>query len=271
MAITSRQKHNNVTKEGLTQVTITKSHQDSSKSFVSPDFSKKESWYYQAVEVVDEVATTSDELTYSFASGKTVIDLKQVTDREDWQHKGIAVKKNDVIITTGFTITPSTNSLLFDSANQPSDTIKVSYSYENGSAFCLEAAAGKKILLDYVETQFSANCTFNDTLVFELLLNNPNTGNNEVVVGKNEYYMPQDFLNKGNNGSVMEPFGGLTKKINIFPWNYLTGYTFKPVGDPTTDPSKNEFNGAKMYLKSNTPYTDCEIATGTLYCRIEDL
>jgi len=261
------------TSEGLMKMSLDKSFQDSSKSFVSHDYSNKASWFYKSVEVADEVATTSDNLTYSYGSGKTIIDLDLVTDRQDWLQKGITIKKNDVVITTGFTVNLGSNNVVFDTALLGTDVVKVSYAYENGSEFELIASAGKKILLSYVETQFSIGTVFpaNDYMLFELVLNNPNVGGQDYVAATVEYKTAKDFLNKGNNGSVLRAFGELTKDVNIFPWNYMTGFIVKPFGDATTDPTKNEFNKIRIKMKNNGVYTNCDIATGTFYCRIENL
>jgi len=259
-------------KDGKPRTVITKSFSDSSKSFVTPDFSDKSTWFYSAIEVDDEIAIDSgDQIIYTFASGKTVIDLDKITNRDDWKSKGIIVKKNDIEITTGFSVNCSSKQIIFDSANQGSDIIKVSYSYENGSTYILTADSGKVLNMNTVEAQFSAGVTFNDILRYELILNNPSTSDTDVIAKIMDYKSPQDFLNISNGGRVLEPFGGFTSKINIFFWDYLTGFILKPVGDATTNPYKNEFNKLRISLIQDEPYTNCEIATATMYCKIEDL
>lgn len=265
-------------KDGITKTAPVKSYAESSKSFVSPDFANRCSWFFESTRVTDETATDfGDQTTYTFAPNDYVINLNMVTDREDYKGSGtidctIVVKVNDVVQSSGYSITfPAVNtkgaSVVFDSALSGGDVVKVTYSKEAGSAFEVVAASGKQILLDYVETQFSAGATFNDTLVFELIAD---FGGGDVVLGKTEYITAQDFLNKGNHGSQLKAFGGLTTDVNVFPWNYLTGFTIKPYAE-SVNPANNEFHKIKMYLKNNTPYTDCEIATGTFYCLIEDL
>jgi hypothetical protein len=271
--LNSRPKKKDQVSDGFHKVSVRKSHREQSRSFVTPDYSNKATWFYNSIRVIDELAINMGVgIIYTFADiNKTIINLTKITDREDCLDLEVIVKKNDVIISSGFTVSYTNKQIVFISANSPTDEIKVSYSYENGSLYELLAIPGKKILLDYVETQFSAGMIFNDILVFEVVLNNSLTGNEDVVLGKMEYHNAADFLNKGNHGSLLEAFGELTKNVNIFPWNYLTGYTIKPVGDSTADPNCNEFNKIRIYLKNNIPYTACEIATGTFYCLIEDL
>lgn len=267
------------TKDGYKKVSTIKSYNDSSKSFVSPDFSDRATWFYESTRVNDEVATDSgDHTTYTFSPNDYVINLDKVTDREDYKGSGsidcrIVIKIDDVEQSSGYSISlpdnPNTKggSVMFDSALTGSEVIKVTYSKESGSAFILAASSGKKIMLDYVETQFSAGAAFNDVLVFELIAD---LGGGDMVLGKTEYITAQDFLNKGNHGSQLKAFGGLSEDVNVFPWNYLTGFTIKSSSE-AVNPANNEFHKVKMYLKNNDPYTNCEIATGTFYCIVEDL
>lgn len=259
-----------ITPEGVTKVVSVKSFNEASKTIVSPDFTKRHTWYYQATLVSDEVATTLDQITYSFASGRTVINLRDVTDRSDWASRDVTIKKNGIILTSGFTVNHSARTIVFGSANLVTDVIAVSYSYENGSAFDLIAAPGKKVKLAHIEAQLSVNVGTEDLLVFEVILNNPNVGNVDYVAGRKEYYNGPDLLNTSNLGNTIDPFGGLTQKINVFPWYYLTGYVIKPVGDATTDPNLNEFNKIRVRLKNNNVLSG-ELATATFYCFEEAL
>jgi len=265
-----------ISKDGFSILTERKSFKDSSRSFVTPDFSDKSTWYYDAARITDEVGFTSDNTAYIFGADKVVIDLSRISDRNDWQSRKIIVKKNDIVITAGFTISlnessPQQSSIIFDNTNDSEDVIKVTYSYAQTSKFELTPAAGKKISFAYVETQFTVGTILTDILRFELVLNNPNTGNADYVAGFYEYCSAKDYMNKGNHGAVVSPFGELTKDVIVLPWDYQSGYTLKPVGDATTNPASGEFNKIRIYLKQDLPYTECELATGTFYCFIEDL
>lgn len=263
-------------KDGTAIFTERKSFKDSSRSFVTPDYSDKSTWYFDAARITDETASTSDQITYVFGSDRIVINLDRISDRNDWQTRKVEVKKNSVVITSGFSIayndaSPQQSRLVFTSANAPEDVILVSYSYAQSSKFELSPAAGKIIKFAYVETQFSVGTVLSDRLRFELVLNNTSTGNTDYVAGFYEYYNAKDYMNKGNHGFVVAPFGELTKDIIVLPWDYQSGYTLKPVGDDTTNPSNGEFNKIKIYLKNDIPYTNTEIATGTFYCFYENI
>jgi hypothetical protein len=194
------------------------------------------------------------------------------------------VKKNDEVITSGFTIDHTNGTVTFDSANAPSDVIKVTYYYGNSSQMDLTATAGKLLFVDYVETQFSAGCVMpaNSKFVFQSVYNGPAVpaygipANYDVVLKSFEYYNAKDFLNESTQAYVVEPFMELTAKVNILPWNYLTGHTIKSPGDVTTDITKNEFNKLRFRLVDinggpDPILTSAEIATGTVYCRIYDV
>lgn len=260
-------------KEGLPLFFATKSFADQSRSFVTPDYCKRQSWYYDVTKVVDEVASTVDNTNFDFALAKTIIHLKWVTDRNEYADRGVFVKVNDVAQTTGFSIiynTSGKSTIAFSSPRDPSDVIKVSYSTPNSSLFELVSSPGKVLRVNYVESQFSAGAVLNDTMRYELILNTPLTGNTDVVVGSVEYQTAADYYNKADLGVVTPPFGELTRDVITFPWNYQTGFIIKPVGDPTTDPTKGEFNKVKIFLKNDEPVTNCDIATGTIFCLVED-
>ncbi len=271
---------------------IIKSYHDSSKSFTTPDFTDRKSWFFDRTRVTDEVMSTSDDTIYSSTRTPTAgwnhdwlrWDLIPNHIRQTETDIVPVVKKNDEVVSSGFTIDYTNGTVTFDSANQPTDVIKVSYSYGNSSRMDLTANAGKKLFVDYVETQFSVGCTIPSTakFVFQSIYNGPAIPaygipeNTDVILRSYEYYNAKDFLNESTQAYVVEPFMELTAKVNILPWNYLTGHTIKPAGDTTTDLSKNEFNKLRIQLVDINGGPDpilssAEIATGTVYCRVHDV
>ena len=268
-------------KDGFTKVVAEKSYKDGAQTVVSPDYGNKATWYFDTTAVTDEIAVDSgDQITYDFASDKVVLNLKKVTDRLEWSDKEVSTTVWDGA--SEVTPTPDHNVVLpasgvnggqivFTSGIDASYDVKVSYHTPNSSCYELTANTGKQLLVDYVETQFTIGLDITDVMVAEFVLNNPNTGNTDYVVGFLEYHSAADFLNISNHGITIKAFGDLTKDVNILPWNYVVGYTLKPVGDATTDPANREFNKIKIYLKNDVPFGDAEIATATFYCKEEDL
>jgi hypothetical protein len=272
--------------------TIVKSYSDSSKSFTTPDFSNRQTWFWDYTQVTDEIMTTTDNILYSSTR----------TPNENWNHDWlnwqlvpnhvrqttpevkVVVKKNDEVIASGFTINYTNGTITFDAANNSGDVIKVSYRYGNSSRFDLTALEGKKLLVDYIETQFSVGCGIpsNCKWVFKAIYNGPAVAamgipaNTDVILKSYEYYSAKDFLNESNQAYTALKFMELNNDVNILPWNYLTGHTIKSAGDTTTDISKNEFNKLRIQLVDinggDDPIVpDCEIATGTVYCLIKDV
>ena len=249
---------------GVQLVTPIKSFLEKTSSRASVDFCDKRTWHYDAAASANEVLTTSDNTVYT-AAHQNVIELRRCTERALMPQYAVTVKKNDVAVTTGFTVNYTNGTVTFSSANQPEDVIKMSYYYAQTSKYEFTPPSGKCWLMNHIEAQFSAGAVFNDTLVFEMILNpNPWTGANDYTIGAGEYMTAADFMNKSNEGVVLEPFGELTQKVNVLPWSYLSGIKFVPRG-VTADFNNNEFNGIRLRLKNNSPYTNCELATATFY------
>lgn len=276
-------------KDGNALFAQRKSYKESSRSFTTPDYSDRKTWFHDYTRINDEVMSTVDNLTYSSTR----------VPQEGWNHSWIlwkripnharqdnptnlkvVVKKNDVILTSGFTIDHDNGNVVFQSANQPSDVIKVSYAYANTSCFDLQAKTGKKLLVDYVEVQFSENCLIdeNDYMIFESIYNGPAIppnvlgaghpglpANVDIVLRTFEYHGFHDFLGESTGAMFCKKFMGMTKEVVILPWNYLTGHTIVPVGE-IADLSVGEFHKLRCKMKNDTLVTECEIATGTFYC-----
>ncbi len=234
-------------------------------SRISIDFCDKTTWYYDAAQITDEILTTSDNTIYT-AIHQNIINLNKITERLFIPEYAVSVKKNDIVITTGFTVNYTNGTVTFDSANQPEDVIKLSYWYAQTSLFEFTPPSNKCWLVNHVESQFSANAIFNDKIVLELIYNpNPYTGNNDLVVPFGEYLTAADFLNKSNEGCVLEPFGELTKKVNILPWSYLSGFKLFPRTIQMDLTKQTEFNALRIRLDNDQPFTQCEIATCAIY------
>ena len=272
--------------------TVVKSYSDSSKSFTSPDFANRQSWYGDTKQVVDEELSSTDNITYSSNRVPTAgwdhdwICWSSIPNhvRQTRPDLRVVVKKNGIVVTTGFTVDYKNGKVIFAAANDVDDIVTVSYFYAESSTFDVTAFAGKVLLVDYIEAQFSVTCVLpiNSMLVFEAIYNGPAVpemgipANYDVPIRTYEYYGAKDFINESTEAYQVKAFMELTKDVNVLPWNYLTGHTIKPVGDATTDITKGEFNKLRMRIVDTNggpdpTLTDCEIATGTVYCFIKDL
>lgn len=257
------------TPDDIPIVTPVKNFSWNSINRVTHDYSDKRTWYYSSIAMTDETCTdTGDHITYDLP--EDIIMPHLISDRDllgtayNW-----TVKKNGSTV-TNYTVNYANNQISFDSANDGGDAITVTGKKQNGSLYDLTPSPTKYWLVDYIEIQVSVDCTFNDTLSFELILNNASTGNADYPVGKTTFNGAKDFLNKSNYGNSFPKFGELTKNVVILPWNFVTGYKIYPVG-MIVDPYKNEFNKLRAKLANNSKMTDCEIATATFYCYERDL
>lgn len=233
-----------------------------STSRVTHDYSDKRTWYYSSTALTDASCTdTGDQTTYDLPTG--LICPYLISDRDllgttyDW------VIKEDGSTVTNYTVDYANHQITFDSAR--SGTITCTGKQQNGSAYDLIPSSSKYWLVDYIEIQVSVDSTFNDTLIFELILNNISTSYNDVVVGKTTFNGARDLLNKSNYGNSFPKFGELTKEVVILPWNFVTGYKIYP-SSVTVNPYKNEFNKLRCRMANNNIMSDCEVATATFYC-----
>lgn len=279
--------------DGTLQFTPYKSYKGSSKSFCTPDYSNPCTWFEDTTQVVGEVLSTVDNTVYT--SGRTVtnwnhywIDWTRIPNSARQVYTTIAPKvyKNDVVITNGFTLDCTNGTVTFDSANDPSDVIKIDYYYGNSPRFTLAATAGKMLLVDYVELQFTVGCSFpaNSPILFEPTYNGPALpanslyqgfpgypANTDLMLNRFYYYDADDFLNESTGVQLGKAFGRLNTDFMILPWEYLTGYAVKAPGDTTTNIANKEWNKLIVRKFDNKLVTNCEIATATFYCRIVDV
>jgi hypothetical protein len=282
----------NKTSDDILRVASIKSYKDSSRSFTTPDFSNPCTWFYDKTQVTGEVLTTSDNLTYS--STRDVTDWNHYwinwfripnNARTDFPENVLKVYKNGTELTMGYTIDYINGTVTFGMAQDPADVITVDYCYGNTAKFELSPLPGKKLLVDYVEVQFSVGCTFvpDHCLKFKAVYNGlalpPNAlfagfpgypADTDLTLKEYHYYDADDFLNESTGVMVGEPFGRLSQKYLILPWNYLTGHTLKAPGDATTNLAANEFNKLVVEQNANHIVGNSEIATCTFYCKIED-
>jgi hypothetical protein len=255
-------------------------------SLVTPDLSDRTTWYQKSVQVSDETLTDSgDGLTFTSAhphwiniySLKVTYTHKQIPKRDgtfgkhaDW---AITIKVDGSTVTTGFTINYPAGTVTFNSSK--SGTITATYWHNDGvthpSEWLLVPGTGKKLVVEHAELQFSSGMTINDTIRFEIW-----AGANLATYGsfpdylfeagygqmRADYRNANDLINTANLGQGEIPkFGALTKNVTVIPFNYLQAFCL------------NSTQGAifRVLLINDTPYTDCDICTGTFYTQIDNV
>ena len=158
--------------------------------FTTHDFTDATTWYGQSVRVVDEAATDSgDGLLWTLAQSdlidlvhgkcmdeEAIIAAQQKREPSD-PHGYVVIVKVDSVVKTAraayasdggdYEVNYETGDVTFF-ATQAGNTVEVSYSYANGSEFCLQPEAGKDLDIESAEAQFSDDLDMLDTIEFEV-------------------------------------------------------------------------------------------------------
>jgi len=195
----------------------------------SPNFCDKTTWYEESTRVTNETLTDSgDGLTFNSANTYWI----------DTTHGKIFGEANlnpvyEVIITVDdvevdenspgdtdgdYTVNYDTGDVTFNSS-QSGNTVKATYSYENGSKWTIQPAAGKIVRLVSVELQYSSDVVLNDTVQFTIWVG----GFPYRVI---EYKTMMDFvIGAEASHPVIKAVGGsgwrgFTQDIHILRWPY---------------------------------------------------
>lgn len=254
-----------------------------SRTLVSHDFSDRRTWVQRSVRVTDEVvAGDSAGLVYTAAnahwidiySSKLSFAYNQIPLRDgtlgkqsDYEY---VVKIDDVVTTTGFTVDYTAGEVTFDS-DQSGNTVKLSYSHNDGvafrSEFIVSPAAGKVLTVEHVECQFSVSTVLNGACRFEVWAGNTlaffdGAGwvNALFDGGYGQYRMDYrnfvDFINVGNLGTGSIPqLAGHSSDICVFPFNYTK----------STDLKASTKAIIRVMIVQDLEATNCDIGTVTFY------
>lgn len=234
------------------------------RSFVIHDFSKRCSWWQNSVKVTGE-SLIANVIYTEYTSAYTYwINGDEVTDREiaaltldpnsqvvrdsGFHKQFYGVYKNDVLQTTGFTLDHINGKVVFDLPLTGSDVVKADYFYSTTATYKLQPPSGKKWRVYRSETQFSRGCNL-VPIKFSLW-----AGGQKQF--EKSYITMNDYVNISNLGySIPAPGGSLNSDVVVLPFDYEAPIDLK--------------DSYGMYilieLENNTPITNTEIATGTLY------
>jgi hypothetical protein len=143
-----------------------------------------------------------------------------------------------------YTVDYAAGTVTFLSACQLEDVVEVTYHYAASSIYIIEPDAGKILIIDKVEAQFSEDISMNDTFLFQAfglvdafapyLMEPPYNlpSGTKIPLGDPLAYKTLlDLLNDANHAyPLYPPLGGnnwraLKKASCIFSWNYDVGAT----------------------------------------------
>lgn len=241
---------------------------ESSFKLVSHWWNDPTTWYEESVRVTGESLTTSDNLTYSSVNTNWIDLVSGKIYQEDTISTPYLVKiyADGVLQTTGFTINYPAGTITF-TASQAGKAITADYSYENGSLFTFKPDAGKILMIEHTEVQFSTDTKIPNVIHgdantsgfdFDIYAYNPYDLPNKVAVKQTKYKSEVDIINDANQGQGWIPhFGNLpgTSDILVFPFEYGT---LQPLRD-------SQGLELRVSLKDNVPLLG-SFSTLTIYC-----
>lgn len=270
-------------------VTSTFPTEGSRVTLVTHNWCDKTTWYQQATRVVEETpAATTPGTVYTLAH----VNVIDIFHGKLWAEDGLkdaggnsyraVVKVNgttkaevDPHTSTGdYSINYATGVITFSPAIATDATVLVTYHYATTSLFTIKPAAGKKLLIRSVETQFSSNIIMNDTVRFEpygyvdyfapQLMPGVPSGT-KIPLGATVYKTMGDFQAESNGALSKIPaiggssWRGIQNEIIVFPWDYAALL-------PLSSAAGME---VRLSLEHDAVFGG-EFGTATLYCLSED-
>jgi hypothetical protein len=194
----------------------------SSATLCTHDFTNKSTWYQGAVQVTGE-ALTANGLVYSGAHNRW-IDLEH---GKVYDEHSIADKKRPKIyvdaveMTTGFVINYENGTVTFD--NTPSGVVTADYWYGNSSVFKVAPTAGKVLIIEHAELNFTKDVSITSPINFQVWVYNPADLPNKVPYQTIKYKNMKDIVASANLGQGFIPAVDIfANDILIFPFNYAT-------------------------------------------------
>ena len=239
-----------------------------STELVTHDWTKKKTWYNKSVQVVDEILSDSgDGLTFNSANTfwidlyhGNVYDEDTIMAATSNLYK-VEIQIDDVLqdFEDGYTIDFDTGNVVFGSS-QSGNVIKATYSYATTSEWVLKPNAGKTIIIEHSEIQFSVNSVLHSPIQFEIWAYDPNDPPNKIMYTAKKYKNGKDLIGTANQGQGYIPaFDNLSQNILVFPWNYVGVI---PV-------NYSQGTELRVRIMDDQPYVG-EYATGTFYISVKD-
>lgn len=205
-------------------------------TIITHNFGDPCTWYQNSVEIVDEVLSPKVPAVYDvYKCSKTnIIDIEhgRITfDERVDQKYCIQVKVNDVVVTSGFTFNYEDGEITFQTPLTSNDEVKLKFWYATDSVFTIAPSAGKKLKIEHVETQFSADVDMKGKTEarFEEWGYNPADLPNKKLYKRTRYKNIAQFIDESNNrfSAELSPIDNLTKTLHVFVWDYPVSRVMK--------------------------------------------
>lgn len=254
-------------------------------TLITHNFADPKSWYSNSTRVLSGVISASGEAYTHYNFSGEVIDMEngRVTfedkitnplyDNETYVPK---IQVNGSLVTSGYAINYITNQVIFTTPLTANDVVTSTYYQVNDSVFIIKPYAGKELIMEHVEVQFSKNVDFaSKQLWFDIWAYNPYDPYGPKIRADVPaiYKNVKDFLNESNNslGVMVPAIGELTKDCYIFVWQYPAARIIKSSqGVEIRIHTFNPANGSKSEVNSSIDSDPVEVATATFYCLSQD-
>lgn len=245
---------------------------------ITHNFCDSTTWWTQSVRVTDETLTDSgDGLTWDSAHVKWIDMTHGKVFNEDYFAQsaphgyvitvtvdGVSKTQRAPFADSGsdFNVNYTLGKIVFFSS-QAGKTVVVSYSYANGSEWCLIPDAGTRIDIEGAEAQFSKDVVLNDSILYEFWGYDPNNLPNKMIYGMAVYKKIINYIDEAYGSyPVIPPIGGtkrgIQQEIYGFPFRYGT--------------IRSLFSSQGLELRvrlANDQEFGGEHATATLYCTVK--
>lgn len=267
----------------------------------SPDWCDPTTWYLNSTRVVDEAATSGDQLTYqipNWSATRHLVDTYhgKISGEDDLKDSGGNSYRVEVKVDAGggpalkteqdphvgsggdYTIDYNAGTVTFLAALQPADVVTVTYHYVDRSAgdgsaseWVLAPAAGKILKIVKAEVQFSKDIVLQDTVLFQAyglvevfapsLTPTPYPAGTKILIRTQKYKTMRDFYNDANGTYPELP------ALGGAGWRGMTQptNTFPWVYQSMTDLTASYGMEVRIRLEHDIPF-DGEFATATFYC-----
>lgn len=247
---------------------------------ITHNFGDPCTWYQNSVQIVDEILVPKVPSAYdTYKCSKTyIIDIEngRITfdERVDQKYK-IQVKVNDNVVTSGFTFNYEAGEITFNTPLTSNDIVKLSFWYATDSVFTIAPTAGKKLKIEHVETQFTADVDMKGKTEarFEEWGYDPANLPNKKLYKRTRYKNIAQFIDESNNRFCAElsPIDNLTKTLHVFVWDYPVARVMKSSQGAEVRVSMYDVaTGLSDKPIKDKNGNNLERATVTFYCVSED-
>ena len=223
---------------------------DSSTTLISHDWCDPTSWFYESIEVTNKTPVIDTGKTYNIGD-INIVDIihGKITDEDEVDRKYLFQLADDgtpLVEGTDYTVDYKTGKFTIADAYTVQGALLCNYYKSDGSGFLYEPKAGKILILEHPELNFSKDCFINTHIDFEVWVGNPyfNPANPIVAYDPNisiaehnclrfpykkkTYKNEKDLVNAANLGQGFIPkFGNLPADVLVFPFNYVTTTSLK--------------------------------------------